>query len=51
MSLLKRIEQGKSAQPQAPQSTGGGAQPSLITLQARRVVPPGVGSKKIHILI
>jgi pilus assembly protein CpaF len=46
MSLLKRIEQGKSAQPQAPQSTGGGAQPSLITLQARRVVPPGVGVQK-----
>ena len=46
MSLLKRIEQGKSAQPQAPQSTGGGAQPSLMTLQARRVVPPGVGVQK-----
>jgi pilus assembly protein CpaF len=46
MSLLKRIEQGKSAQPQPPQSSGGGAQPSLITLQARRVVPPGVGVQK-----
>jgi pilus assembly protein CpaF len=46
MSLLKRIEQGKSAQPQTPQSAGGGAQPSLITLQARRVVPPGVGVQK-----
>ncbi len=46
MSLLKRIEQGKSAQPQATQSASGGAQPSLITLQARRVVPPGVGVQK-----
>jgi pilus assembly protein CpaF len=46
MSLLKRIEQGKSAQPQSSQTTSGGAQPSLITLQARRVVPPGVGVQK-----
>lgn len=46
MSLLKRIEQGKSAQPQANQPAGSGAQPSLITLQARRVVPPGVGVQK-----
>jgi pilus assembly protein CpaF len=46
MSLLKRIEQGKSAQPQATQPAGAGAQPSLITLQARRVVPPGVGVQK-----
>jgi pilus assembly protein CpaF len=46
MSLLKRIEQGKSAQPQAPQPSSGAAQPSLITLQARRVVPPGVGVQK-----
>jgi pilus assembly protein CpaF len=46
MSLLKRIEQGKSAQSQAPQPSGGAAQPSLITLQARRVVPPGVGIQK-----
>ncbi len=46
MSLLKRIEQGKSAQPQAPQPSGGGAQPSLVTIQARRVVPPGVGVQK-----
>src|SRR4030042_843094 len=46
MSLLKRIEQGKSAQPQAGQASGGGAQPNLIALQARRVVPPGVGSQK-----
>jgi pilus assembly protein CpaF len=47
MSLLKRIEQGKSAQPQTAQSSGGGgAQPSLITLQARRIVPPGAGVQK-----
>ncbi len=46
MSLLKRIEQGKSSQPQAPQSSAGSSQPSLITLQARRVVPPGVGLQK-----
>ncbi len=46
MSLLKRIEQGKSALPQAGQTQGGGAQPNLMTLQARRVVPPGVGSQK-----
>lgn len=46
MSLLKRIEQGKSAQPQSSQTATGGAQPSLITLQARRVVPPGVGVQK-----
>jgi pilus assembly protein CpaF len=46
MSLLKRIEQGKSAQPQPSQTASGGAQPSLITLQARRVVPPGVGVQK-----
>ena len=48
MSLLKRIEQGKSAQPQAPQSSTGGAQPSLITLQARRIVPPGVVQKDTY---
>jgi pilus assembly protein CpaF len=46
MSLLKRIEQGKSAQPQASQASGGGSQPNLMTLQARRVVPPGVGPQK-----
>ncbi len=48
MSLLKRIEQGKSAQPQ-PQNQpapAAASQPSLITLQARRVVPPGVGTQK-----
>jgi len=47
MSLLKRIEQGKGAQqPQAGQASSGGGQPSLITLQARRVVPPGVTAQK-----
>jgi len=46
MSLLKRIEQGKSAQPQAGQTSGGSTPPNLMTLQARRVVPPGVGSQK-----
>jgi pilus assembly protein CpaF len=46
MSLLKRIEQGKSSQPQAGQPSAGGAQPNLMTLQARRVVPPGVGTQK-----
>src|SRR5512135_230864 len=46
MSLLKRIEQGKSAQPTAAPTTTGGAPPSLITTQTRRVVPPGVGSQK-----
>jgi pilus assembly protein CpaF len=46
MSLLKRIEQGKSSQPQTGQASGGGAQPNLMTLQARRVVPPGVGGQK-----
>jgi len=46
MSLLKRIEQGKGVQPQVPQAAGGGGQPSLMTLQARRVVPPGVGAQK-----
>jgi pilus assembly protein CpaF len=46
MSLLKRIEQGKSNQPQTDQSTTASSQPSLMTLQARRVVPPGVGAQK-----
>jgi len=46
MSLLKRIEQGKSAQTQAGQPSTTGGPPSLITLQARRVVPPGVTQQK-----
>ncbi len=46
MSLLKRIEQGKTAQTQAGQAPASGAQPNLMTLQARRVVPPGVTQQK-----
>ncbi len=46
MSLLKRIEQGKSTQPQTGQAPSSAAQPNLMSLQARRVVPPGVGSQK-----
>jgi pilus assembly protein CpaF len=46
MSLLKRIEQGKSAQTQTGQASTAGGPPSLITLQARRVVPPGVTQQK-----
>lgn len=46
MSLLKRIEQGKSAQSQTGQPPAGPAQPNLMTLQARRVVPPGVSQQK-----
>ena len=46
MSLLKRIEQGKTVTTQPGQSSSGGSQPSLINLQARRVVPPGVGAQK-----
>jgi pilus assembly protein CpaF len=46
MSLLKRIEQGKSAQTQAGQASSTGGPPSLITLQSRRVVPPGVTQQK-----
>src|SRR5512143_2970967 len=46
MSLLKRIEQGKSTQPQTGQAANGSGQPSLITTQARRVVPPGVSGLK-----
>jgi pilus assembly protein CpaF len=46
MSLLKRIEQGKSGQSSDGQVSGGGGQPSLITTQARRVIPPGVSGQK-----
>ncbi len=42
MSLLKRIEQGQGGQPPA----GGGDSSRLGNLQARRVVPPGVGAQK-----
>jgi pilus assembly protein CpaF len=46
MSLLKRIEQGKSGQSSNGQVSDGGGQPSLITTQARRVIPPGVSGQK-----
>jgi pilus assembly protein CpaF len=48
MSLLKRIEQGQGqgGQSQGGQASGGGGQPSLMSKQARRVVPPGVGAQK-----
>jgi pilus assembly protein CpaF len=46
MSLLKRIEQGKSSQPTTTPTTTTGAPPSLMTSQTRRVVPPGVGAQK-----
>ena len=46
MSLLKRIEQGKSTQAQGGQTAGTGGQSNLIAPQARRVIPPGVGGQK-----
>jgi pilus assembly protein CpaF len=46
MSLLKRIEQGKTAQTPAGQPSSGGGQPSLMNMPARRVVPPGVMQQK-----
>ncbi|PWB55140.1 MAG: type II secretion system protein E [Anaerolineales bacterium] len=47
MSLLKRIEQGKTVQaPTTGQPAAPAAQPSLVTLPPRRVVPPGVGAQK-----
>jgi len=46
MSLLKRIEQGKSGQPPSGQPAGPVGQPSLISPQARRVIPPGVSGQK-----
>jgi pilus assembly protein CpaF len=42
MSLLKRIEQGQGGQSQG----GGGDASRLISMQARRVVPPGVSAQK-----
>lgn len=42
MSLLKRIEQGQGGQSQA----GGGDASRLVSMQARRVVPPGVSAQK-----
>jgi len=46
MSLLKRIEQGRT--PQTPGGTGssGSGQSSLISTQARRIIPPGVSGQK-----
>jgi hypothetical protein len=49
MSLLKRIEQSRTGQPPSGQPTSSGGQPSLITTQARRVVPPGVGGQKRYL--
>jgi len=46
MSLLKRIEQGKSTQAQGGQTAGAGGQSNLIAPQARRVIPPGVSGQK-----
>jgi pilus assembly protein CpaF len=46
MSLLRRIEQGKTSTTQADQTPGGGSPPSLVNIQARRVVPPGVSAQK-----
>jgi pilus assembly protein CpaF len=46
MSLLKRIEQGKTAQTTTGQPSSGGGQPSLMNMPARRVVPPGVMQQK-----
>jgi pilus assembly protein CpaF len=47
MSLLKRIEQGQGA-PSDPASTpaDGDGKSRLISLQARRVVPPGANTQK-----
>src|SRR4030066_185196 len=46
MSLLKRIEQGKTGQPQSGQVSVGGGQPSLVSTQTRRVIPPGEKRQK-----
>jgi pilus assembly protein CpaF len=46
MSLLRRIEQGKSTQLPSGQASGGIGQPNLITTQSRRVIPPGVSGQK-----
>lgn len=42
MSLLKRIEQGQGGQSQS----GGGDASRIMSMQARRVVPPGVSAQK-----
>ncbi len=46
MSLLKRIEQGKTPQPPSGQGSSGSGQSSLISTQARRIIPPGVSGQK-----
>lgn len=44
MSLLKRIEQGQGSQPS--QNEEDGNKSKLMSMQARRVVPPGVSAQK-----
>ncbi len=46
MSLLKRIEQGQGGQSASPSSGEGDSKSRLMSLQARRVVPPGVSAQK-----
>jgi pilus assembly protein CpaF len=46
MSLLKRIEQGRTPQPPSGQGSSGSGQSSLISTQARRIIPPGVSGQK-----
>ncbi len=46
MSLLKRIEQGQGAQSSAPGTADGDSKSRLLSVQARRVIPPGVGAQK-----
>jgi pilus assembly protein CpaF len=44
MSLLKRIEQGHGSN--SPGATGDGDKSRLLSMQARRVAPPGVAAQK-----
>jgi len=46
MSLLKRIEQGRTPQPPGGTGSSGSGQSSLISTQARRIIPPGVSGQK-----
>jgi len=46
MSLLKRIEQGKTTQTQNGQAPSTGGPQGLMNMPARRVAPPGVGQQK-----
>ncbi len=46
MSLLRRIEQGKSSQAQTGQAPATGGQPNLMNAPAKRVVLPGVIQQK-----